>query len=46
MHRTGEGAQNQEDMGEYLRYMERSARRLHTISSATTEPAAAASQPH
>lgn len=41
MRRTGEGIQNQEDMTEYMRYMERAARRLHTIASATTEPAAA-----
>jgi hypothetical protein len=40
MRTTGDGAQNQEDMSEYLRYLERSGRRLHAIASATTAPAA------
>ncbi|HTL31187.1 MAG TPA: hypothetical protein VL282_18285, partial [Tepidisphaeraceae bacterium] len=34
MRETGEGAQNQEDMKDYLRYIERSARRLHQIDIA------------
>jgi hypothetical protein len=41
MHATGDGMQNQEDMGEYLRYLERSGRRLHTIASVLKEPATA-----
>jgi hypothetical protein len=31
MRTTGEGLQNQEDMSEYLRYIERASRRLHLI---------------